>query len=99
MALITVMELMMTVKESLVDGGMVQFQFQLKPALTGQLPSPPGCKTSFRGSRFQRAGSPIAVKVLTSLKVFFLGNESISAVACFSFFRDALLIRPKKAVL
>ena len=62
----------MLVKESLVDVGMVQFQFQLKAALTVQLPSPPGCKTSIRGSRFQRAGSPIAVKVLTTVKVCFL---------------------------
>ena len=32
----------------------------------------PWLQTSFRGSRFQRAGSPIAVKVLTTVKVCFL---------------------------
>ena len=53
MALITVMEFMMIVKESLVDGGMVQFQFQLKPALTGQLPPPLAAKPASEDPGFK----------------------------------------------
>ena len=83
----------MNVKESLVDGGMVQFQFQLK-ASTGQLPSPPGCKPASEDPGLKELEILIAVKVLTTVKICFLLFRSLSAVACFSSFRDVLIICP-----
>ena len=73
-SLIAVGEFMMNVKESLVDGGMVQFQFQLK-ASTGQLPSPPGCKPASEDPGFKELEVQLLWKCWLLLKFvfFFLG--------------------------
>ena len=63
---------MMIVKKILVDGGMVQFQFQLKAASTGQLPSPPGCKPASVDPGLKELEVLIAPKVLNNIKVCFL---------------------------